>query len=844
MLAAVEAEVRQQIDKRLTACGWVLDLAAPNQDVFVERAVVPRLSHTQQSRLGSLAPDYSLFCDGVAVGVIEAKKPRVPIREALAQGVKYAERLDVDFVFACNGPVFKSLHIPTDKPLRLNEHEVAEPLSPVLLQGFREVSAPELVTVPQTVITSREDLIEIFERLNNVMRQAGVRVGIDRFTEFANILFLKLASEQDEADTTWQDMRTKSADDLPNYLNGYVLEKLRSRYKNDVLAPTRINGMALKQLVVELNPLHLTSVDEDVKGVAFEHFLSRTTGGNDLGEYFTPRQVVRLAVKMLNPQFGETVYDPFCGTGGFLIEAFRHLGQQTRQTDAAAQVLQQESVFGTEITSTARIAKMNMILFGDGHSGVEQGDSLGHLKQIGAYDNVLSNIPFSLDVEPVSLCVVDPAVADADEACLLDCFNRLKEGGQLCVVVPEGLVVNRSHRAMWHRLCNESRIRAIMMLPRGTFAPYTTAGTRLLYLTDKGRGATDWYYQANLDGAKAGPSIGMDDFAFFYQATDEPLADVPVGVEVVTVDKRADPGEFSINRPARHGGEGMLPLQDIAGIRNGRTITEATANPGDVPVIAGGRGKIAYYHDQANVDGPSITISKSGAYAGYVWWHETSIWASDCLVIQSHDEAQYSSFYLYLCLRACQQELYGRQQGTGQPHVYREQVADFPIPDLSPAEQRHKIGEARSAIQEQLEAQAWADETTRDAVQSVGALYHPRGGSGPCGPPQAEPDKPPSGSCDAGGPGLVSLSLAVLGLVAAASVRDLHGTAPGSGVPGRGTGRQVTTNVRRRVTRREPETASRRCGGAAVGSGAGQSGRAGCRDHQDVGRCLAVLRCW
>ena len=265
---AVEAEVRQQIDKRLEARGWVLDLAAPNQDVFVERAVVPRLSTTQQSRLGGLAPDYSLFCDGVAVGVIEAKKPKVPISEALKQGVDYAELLDLEFVFACNGPVFKSLHVPTGEPLRLNEAEVAEPLSPVQLRRFHEVSSPELVTVPQTVIASREELIEIFERLNNVMRQAGVRVGIDRFTEFANILFLKLASERDTADTTWHDLNTRPADDLPAYLNGYVLEKLRRQYHNDVLSPTQINGTALKQIVNELNPLHLTSVDEDVRASA------------------------------------------------------------------------------------------------------------------------------------------------------------------------------------------------------------------------------------------------------------------------------------------------------------------------------------------------------------------------------------------------------------------------------------------------------------------------------------------------------------------------------------------------------------------------------------------------
>ena len=572
-----------------------------------------------------------------------------------------------------------------------------------------------------------------------------------------------------------------------------MLEKLRRRYRNDVLSPTKINGMALKRMVNELNLLHLTSVDEDVKGAAFEHFLCRTTGTNDLGEYFTPRPIVRLAVKMLNPRFGETVYDPFCGTGGFLIEAFRHLGQQVRHSQAASDVLQRGSVFGTEITSTARIAKMNMILFGDGHSGVVQGDSLSHANQLGqlgayrnnsitpniiphtsninphtgitphiphiiphtsnipsTYDNVLSNIPFSLDVDTTLLRAVDPLAKDADEACLLHCFHRLKPGGKMCVVIPEGLVVNRVHRALWYRLCNEARIRAIVMLPRDTFKPYTSAGTRLLYLTGKGRDVTDWYYHVNLAGAKAGLTIGLNEFAFFYQASDKPPADVsiPDGVDIVEVKHRADKKRFSVRHPwrlsravAQDGARvsdaladgdaqqdgalasgAVLQLGEVARVYNGQTITRSTAIPGDFPVIGGGRGTVAYTHNQANVDSASVTISKSGAYAGYVWWHETPIWASDCIVVRSKDETRFSSFYLYLCLRASQEELYGRQQGTGQPHVYRQQLTDFPVINLTFEQQRSVMDQARLALQRSLQAQTFADKAMQDAVSVINGL--------------------------------------------------------------------------------------------------------------------------
>ena len=87
----------------------------------------------------------------------------------------------------------------------------------------------------------------------------------------------------------------------------------------------------------KLNPLDLTDIDEDIKGSAFEYFMEKTTtAANDLGEYFTPRHIVRFMVRLLNPEFGETVYDPFCGTGGFLTESFKHISQQAKMSITAS----------------------------------------------------------------------------------------------------------------------------------------------------------------------------------------------------------------------------------------------------------------------------------------------------------------------------------------------------------------------------------------------------------------------------------------------------------------------------------------------------------------------------
>jgi len=723
----IEVEVRRQIDKRLEAKGWILDHHEPNRNVFLEGSVRGYLNTVQKSNLGKKMPDYSLFCDGNPIAVMEAKKPNIPIREALEQGVDYAERIGVDYVFACNGPTFKSLHRPTELPLLINHVEVSEILTQGTLKDFAKRKTHELVTVPERVIRSRKELIDIFETLNDTLRSSGIRAGIDRFSEFANLLFIKLLSERDSKIICWSDLLEKSDDELPNFLNKYVVDRLRDEYHGEVISETQIDGSALKKIVQELNPLHLSDVNEDIKGVAFEHFLHRTTSiQNDLGEYFTPRQVVGFMVRLLNPQFGKTVFDPFCGTGGFLIQSFRHLEQQAKMTERNCHQLHHNSLFGREITKNARIAKMNMILFGDGHSGVEQGDSL-KIDQRTKYNYVLSNIPFSLKLKKEIVNSVDARAKDADEACILKCFNSLEERGAMAVVVPDGLFVNKSHSRLWQYLYKECRVRVIASLPRGTFTPYTEAATRIVYLTDKGTKGTKWFYEVTLKERDAGDAnaISMEEFLFFYTPSDTPPpSNLPTGVRVksLQIQHRGTilPVEQLWNvRPDIK----TVPLEQVATIRNGTSITQSKVTDGEFPVIAGGRGTIPYYHNQFNTEGGCFTVSKSGAYSGYVWWHETPIWASDCIVIRSRHEREFISFYLYLCMKVKQDEIYRRQQGTGQPHVYTSHIQQFPIPSLSLQDQARIVSLAHRRFRARINAQRNEREALKQALSDINAIF-------------------------------------------------------------------------------------------------------------------------
>ena len=167
----------------------------------------------------------------------------------------------------------------------------------------------------------------------------------------------------------------------------------------------------------------------------------------------------------------------------------------------------------------------------------------------------------------------------------------------------------------------------------------------------------------------------------------------------------------------------MVPLGEIASIKNGKAITRASATPGPVPVIGGGAGTFEYTHEEPNADGQCFTVSKSGAYSGYAWWHEEPIWASDCMVVRSRDEDDYMTFYLFLCLKAKQEEIYSRQQGTGQPHIYKEHIDDFPIPKRTLAEQWDYVNEVQDVIRQRVDAQRQAAEALDRAVSSVSSAY-------------------------------------------------------------------------------------------------------------------------
>ena len=128
-------------------------------------------------------------------------------------------------------------------------------------------------------------------------------------------------------------------------------------------------------------------------------------------------------------------------------------------------------------------------------------------------------------------------------------------------------------------------------------------------------------------------------------------------------------------------------LRSIAHIVKGNALSSSDVEDGNIPVIAGGQTS-PYSHNQANYEGNVITVSASGAYSGYVWYHDYPIYATDCCVIYSKDELRYMTKYLFEVLKLQQKGIYRLQTGAAQPHVYATDLQMLNIPIVSIDKQR------------------------------------------------------------------------------------------------------------------------------------------------------------
>jgi type I restriction enzyme M protein len=389
--------------------------------------------------------------------------------------------------------------------------------------------------------------------IQDIMRKdAGVDGDAQRIGQLAWMLFLKIYSDL-ELETELEDSKYKSptpkkfrweswadeeslgkdaltGDTLINFINNELFPQLKeldltpfsgqARERGALLISVfddaynyMKNGTLLRQVINKINQdIDYNSVEtRHLFGDIYEQILKDLQNAGNAGEYYTPRAVTQFAIDMVNPQLGEIVLDPACGTGGFLAGAFEHMKKQVKKP-AELKTLK-NSIRGVEKKPLPHVlCATNMMVHGiEVPSNILNDNTLARpLRDYGKKDQVdviVTNPPFG-GVEEDGIENNFPAefrTRETADLFLVLVMELLKDGGRAAIVLPDGTLFGEGIKTrIKKKMLEECNLHTIVRLPKSVFAPYTSISTNVLFLT-KGEPTKDiWYYEHQLpEGVKA-----------------------------------------------------------------------------------------------------------------------------------------------------------------------------------------------------------------------------------------------------------------------------------------------------------------------------------------------------
>lgn len=454
-----EEEVRQKYISRLVDCyGYALNQM--DQEIQV--------SNSQRGQ-GAARADIVVWRskedkDGkkYPLIIVECKAESVTIhKEDYYQGMNYASWAHADF--------FVTTNLKETRIFKIVKGEIPDKLDEIVdIPNAEQASNRKEIDklLKQTKAFTRDEFSKLLFKCHNIIRNNDKLSPEAAFDEISKILFIKIRYERENDEgqifskerfvvnrKAYEKLNKEMGvtDAIPFYQN--LFEKTKQQFANDHLfddnAKIEIRENSFEQIVKELEIYNLSTTSDDVKGIAFEKFLGKTFRG-ELGQFFTPRTIVDFMVSILDPQEGELVCDPCCGSGGFLIKTFEYAREKIEKdierqkeeikaewygedydnmSDKKKQKIEAEvaqtfsylneelninnekgrlrslsfdCIYGTDANPRmARTAKMNMIMHGDGHGGVHHHDGLLNVNGIfeNRFDIILTNPPFGARVE-------------------------------------------------------------------------------------------------------------------------------------------------------------------------------------------------------------------------------------------------------------------------------------------------------------------------------------------------------------------------------------------------------------------------------------------------------------
>lgn len=348
---------------------------------------------------------------------------------------------------------------------------------------------------------SREDLIRALEKAHDTVWQGGKLAPTTAFDEVSKLLFCKLKDEKDtpRGEIYKFQIGTHETPEEVYRRIDKIYQKAKKEDAEVFREDIRLSPKVAFNVVEHLQEVAFVKTDLDTKGVAFERFMEDFFKGK-MGQFFTPREVIRFCVEMLSPNKGDLVLDPACGSGGFLLNTLDMVRDfAERNYDANEAYMHwhnfaKDNLYGIEINDQiARVCKMNMIIHDDGHTNVINTDSLEDFSDIekvhkgfqkNHFDIILTNPPFGAKVKSsekdylktFELGKSKDKVRNTQSTEVLfieRCIQFLKpKTGKMAIVLPDGILTNSSMQYVRDFILEKCQLEAVVSLPQFAFSHY------------------------------------------------------------------------------------------------------------------------------------------------------------------------------------------------------------------------------------------------------------------------------------------------------------------------------------------------------------------------------------
>lgn len=462
-----------------------------------------------------------------ALFLLEAKRDTARLNAShRQQALNYGTVLEVPFVVTTNGTEFELYNVVTGRKLKVNGSVIGKiPKYTVLdnvLTQFRanpfldNITLTNDTSLPYRTGLNLPELNALIRRCHNTIRDVE-KDEENIFADLSKLLFLKLLEEkEDRGELDFQLPYSYRFHDLaqrrnePDQIKDAILSMMQQVIYlpdyGDVMAPTLSmqKPATYLKIVNELAKASFSDSQLDVRGSAFEYFVKTSLKGKRLGQFFTPRPLVRFMLSLLpleqiiadlvDPHSVRRVVDPACGSGGFLLAGMNILLQKVEQergriySDERVSYLKQrikrDVFWGADANQRiASAAKMNMIIAGDGFANIRHGDSLTNeveFLMIGGKheptaDFIVTNPPFGMS-ESGSLSAEDferysLRVTKTQGLFLQKMISISKPQGRILTVIDEGVLNTAAMTRVRKHVIERCHIDAIISLPEVTFKP-------------------------------------------------------------------------------------------------------------------------------------------------------------------------------------------------------------------------------------------------------------------------------------------------------------------------------------------------------------------------------------